>query len=397
MAQLWKKKTEPDPEILRFTSGEDPILDQRLILYDCKASIAHVKTLGKIGILTPDEVQKLVQELERIVLLHRQGKFTITPEQEDCHTAIENYLTNVLGPLGEKIHTARSRNDQVIAALRLFYKDSLSSIQKKTQEFIKVLEKFSKRYGHILIPGYTHTRKAMPSSIALWAGGYREAFLDDLKLLDFVYNLVDQSPLGTGAGFGVPLEMDRAYTAKEAGFSRVQQNPIYVQLSRGKFESTLVHGLAQLLLDINRMATDLILFSMPEFGFFILPEAFCTGSSIMPHKKNPDVLELLRAKYHAVSARSQELQSLIANLISGYHRDLQLSKKLVMEALDITLECMEIMRRVIENLQVDEKACQNAMSNELFATEEVYELVKKGVPFREAYRQVARHYEEKMA
>lgn len=393
MAQLWKKKTEPDPEILRFTSGEDPILDQRLIPYDCKASIAHVKTLGKIGILTPDEVQKLVQELERIVLLHRQGKFIITPEQEDCHTAIENYLTNVLGPLGEKIHTARSRNDQVIAALRLFYKDSLSSIQKKTQEFIKVLEKFSKWYGHIPIPGYTHTRKAMPSSIALWAGGYREAFLDDLKLLDFVYNLVDQSPLGTGAGFGVPLEMDRAYTAKEAGFSRVQQNPIYAQLSRGKFESILVHGLAQLLLDINRMATDLILFSMPEFGFFILPEAFCTGSSIMPHKKNPDVLELLRAKYHAVSARSQELQSLIANLISGYHRDLQLSKKPVMEALDITLECMEIMRRVIENLQVDEKACQNAMSNELFATEEVYELVKKGVPFREAYRQVARRYE----
>lgn len=393
MAQLWKKKTEPDPEILRFTSGEDPILDQRLIPYDCKASIAHAKMLGKIGILTSDEVQKLVQELEHIMTLHQEGQFTIAPEQEDCHTAIENHLTQVLGPLGEKIHTARSRNDQVLAALRLFYKDAIHSIREKTQALINVLHSFSQRFGHIAIPGYTHTRKAMPSSIGLWTGGYREAFQDDLKLLDFVAELMDQSPLGTGAGYGIPLEIDRAFVAKEAGFSRVQGNPIYVQLSRGKFESTLVHSLAQLLLDVNRMATDLIVFSMPEFGFFVLPEAFCTGSSIMPQKKNPDVLELLRAKYHAVSARSQELQSLVANLISGYHRDLQLSKKPVMEALDITSECVEILRRVIENLQVDEKACQKAMTKELFATEEVYALVKKGIPFREAYRQVAKRYE----
>lgn len=393
MAQLWKKKTEPDPEILRFTSGEDPILDQRLIPYDCKASIAHAKMLGKMGILSPDEVQKLVQELEHIIILHQEGKFTITPEQEDGHTAIENHLTRILGSLGEKIHTARSRNDQVIAALRLFYKDETLSIREKIQALINALNGLSQRFGHIAIPGYTHTRKAMPSSVSLWAGAYQEAFQDDLKLLDFVYDLMDQSPLGTGAGFGIPLEIDRAFVAKEAGFGRVQENPIYVQLSRGKFEATLVHALAQLLLDINRMATDLILFSMPEFGFFILPEAFCTGSSIMPQKKNPDVLELLRAKYHAVSTRSQELQSLIANLISGYHRDLQLSKKPVMEALDITSECIEIMRRVLENLQVDEKTCKKAMTKEIFATAEVYELVKKGIPFREAYRQVAKRYE----
>jgi len=393
MTQLWKKKREPNPDILRFTSGEDPILDQRLIPYDCKASIAHAKMLGKIGILTSEEVQKLVQELEHIILLHQEGQFTITAEQEDCHTAIENHLTKVLGALGEKIHTARSRNDQVIAALRLFYKEALTSIQEKTKELIKALEDLSQRFGSVVLPGYTHTRKAMPSSIALWAGGYREAFQDDLRLLDFVYDLMDQSPLGTGAGFGVPLEIDRVFTAKEAGFSRVQENPIYVQLSRGKFESTLVHGLAQLLLDINRMATDLILFSMPEFGFFILPEAFCTGSSIMPQKKNPDVLELLRAKYHGVAARSQELQSLIANLISGYHRDLQLSKKPVMEALDTTRECIEMMTRVIQNLQVDESACQKAMTKELFATEEVYALVRQGIPFREAYRRVGKRYE----
>jgi len=393
MTQLWKKKREPNPDILRFTSGEDPILDQRLIPYDCKASIAHAKMLGKIGILTSEEVQKLVQELEHIILLHQEGQFTITAEQEDCHTAIENHLTKVLGALGEKIHTARSRNDQVIAALRLFYKEALTSIQEKTKELIKALEDLSQRFGSVVLPGYTHTRKAMPSSIALWAGGYREAFQDDLRLLDFVYDLMDQSPLGTGAGFGVPLEIDRVFTAKEAGFSRVQENPIYVQLSRGKFESTLVHGLAQLLLDINRMATDLILFSMPEFGFFILPEAFCTGSSIMPQKKNPDVLELLRAKYHGVAARSQELQSLIANLISGYHRDLQLSKKPVMEALDTTRECIEMMTRVIQNLQVDEAACRKAMTKELFATEEVYALVRQGIPFREAYRRVGKRYE----
>jgi argininosuccinate lyase len=391
--KLWKKKTELDPEIERFTVGDDPILDLRLVRFDCIASIAHAKMLGKIGVLTKEEVDQLKKELEAIIRLADEGKFIIAREQEDCHTAIENRLTEKLGELGQKIHTARSRNDQVLAALRLFYKHELGIVKEKSGSLILSLGTLIEKYGAIRLPGYTHTRKAMVSSVALWAGGFREALEENLRLLDFVHSLVDQSPLGTGAGYGLPLDVDRPFTAKEAGFSRVQENPVYVQLSRGKFEATLVHALGQFMLDLNRMAADLIFFSMPEVGFFVLPDTFCTGSSIMPQKKNPDVLELVRAKYHAVLACETQLKTATANLISGYHRDLQLTKKPVMEALDITRDSLSIMSRVIGNLEVDKAACEKALTEEVFATEKVYELVRQGVPFREAYRRVGRKYE----
>jgi argininosuccinate lyase len=391
--KLWKKQTEPDSDIERFTVGDDPILDLRLVRYDCIASIAHAKMLGRIRILDAEEVRKLSEELKAIIILADEGKFSIPREMEDCHTAIENRLTERLGELGKKIHTARSRNDQVLAALRLFYMEELHRIKDSALALSRELESLAKRSGAVRLPGYTHTRKAMVSSVALWADGFREWIEDDLRLLDFVLWLVDQSPLGTGAGYGVPLEVDRPFTAKEAGFSRVQNNPVYVQLSRGKFEATLVHALGQLMLGLNRMSSDLIFFSMPEIGFFILPEAFCTGSSIMPHKKNPDVLELVRAKAHEVLARETQLRTATVNLISGYHRDLQLTKKPVMEAIDITRGSLSIMAKVVAALEADAAACERGLTEEVFATDKVYDLVKQGMPFREAYRTVGKQYE----
>lgn len=391
--KLWKKQTEPDPEIERFTVGDDPLLDLRLVRYDCIASIAHAKMLGRIKILSAEEVRKLTEELNAIIALADEGKFRIPREIEDCHTAIENRLTERFGELGKKIHTARSRNDQVLAALRLFYMDELHWIEEAAQALSRALGSLAERSGEVRLPGYTHTRKAMVSSVALWADGFREWFEDDARLLDFVRSLVDQSPLGTGAGYGVPLDVDRPFTAKEAGFSRVQNNPVYVQLSRAKFEATLVHALGQLMLGLNRMSADLIFFSMPEIGFFILPEAFCTGSSIMPQKKNPDVLELVRAKYHEVLGREMQIKTATANLISGYHRDLQLTKKPVMEAIDITRDSLSVMAKVIAAVEVDATACSKGLTEEVFATERVYDLVKKGVPFRDAYRTVGKQYE----
>ncbi|MFA6553529.1 MAG: lyase family protein, partial [Patescibacteria group bacterium] len=257
---------------------------------------------------------------------------------------------------------------------------------------VGAMRKFSKKYGKIEFPGYTHTRKAMPSSIALWTGAYIESMQDNVKILESVLELIDFSPLGTGAGYGVPLKIDRAYTAQLLGFKRVQGNPIYAQNSRGKFESSILHALSLVMLDLNKMATDLILFSMPEFGYFGLPKEFCTGSSIMPQKKNPDVLELIRAKYHVVVSYEIQVKGLAGNLISGYHRDLQLTKEPVMKGLDIVQKSLDITALVFSGLSVNKKHCSTAMTQEVYATNEVYKLVKNGVPFREAYRQVAQKF-----
>lgn len=391
--KLWQKNSKLDPRIEAYTVGDDPILDLNLVKYDCLASIAHTRMLGKIGVLEKEEVEKLEKELNHIIELNQKNKFHITLEQEDCHTAIENHLTEKLGELGEKIHTARSRNDQVLAALRLYYKSELDKIEKMIHDFLQSLQNLMKHSGSVQFPGYTHTRKAMVSSVSLWAAGYAESMADNLSLLDFTRELIDQSPLGTGAGYGVPLNVDREFTAEQAGFSRVQQHPTYVQLSRGKLESTLLHAMTQIMVDLNRLASDLILFSESVLGYFRLPPALCTGSSIMPHKKNPDVLELVRAHYHRVLAGEIQLKTQIGNLISGYHRDMQITKKPVMESLDITEKSITIITLVIDNLKVDPEKCKAGLTPEIYATEKVYALVKEGVPFREAYRRIAREFE----
>jgi argininosuccinate lyase len=391
--KLWEKGYKLNKQVESFTVGEDYILDQKLVPYDCLASIAHAKMLGRMGLLSQEEVQKIVSELEKIQELSQKGKFKIRKSQEDCHTAIEDYLTRKLGQLGKKIHTARSRNDQVLTALRLFYKDQLKECQKLVILLVKTLKRFNEKYGEIKMPGFTHMRKAMPSSIALWAGSFVDSMKDNLALIDLAFKLVDQSPLGTGAGYGIPMEVDREFTAKLLGFKKVQLNPLYAQNSRGKFESTILHALTQIAFDLNKIASDLIMFSMPEFGFFELPEEFLTGSSIMPQKKNPDVLELLRARYQEVLSCEFQIKNTSSNLISGYNRDIQLTKRPMIRAFEVILESLSIACLIFSHLKVKRENCEKALTEEVYATEKVYELVKQGVPFREAYQKVAKSFQ----
>ncbi len=388
--RLWDTKNALHDTILKFTVGDDYLLDMQLIQYDCQASIAHARTLAKIGILSAEELNAIEAALQEIIQQVEVGTFTIRPEQEDMHTAIEEYLTQKLGDTGKKIHTGRSRNDQVLAALRLFYKDHLQHIQEQLSALLQVLEQFAQKYADVPLPGYTHTRKAMPYSVAQWTQAFADAMKDNQRLLATVMEWTDQSPLGSGAGFGVPLPLDREFTARELGFSRVQWNPLYVQNSRGKFEALILHAFAQIALDLNRMASDLIFFTQPELGFFELPENFVTGSSIMPHKQNPDVLELMRAYAHRLVAAQLEVQMLVSNLISGYHRDYQLTKKPMLEGFAVVEQLLEVSRLLFQHLRVNAAACQQAMTDDLFATHKVYELVQQGMPFRDAYRQVAK-------
>jgi argininosuccinate lyase len=387
-SKLWEKGYRLDEQVEAFTVGDDYLLDQRLVRYDCLASMAHARTLGRAGILEEKEVEHLLDELERIIQLDQAGDFPILREQEDCHTAIENHLTRELGELGAKIHTGRSRNDQVLAALRLYYKEEVAKCKELMTELAMCLEQFAARCGEVELPGYTHTRKAMPSSVALWAESFLDSMDDNVRLIDVALDLIDQSPLGTGAGYGVPLDLDREYTAELLEFERVQQNPIYAQNSRGKFEATILHALAQVMLDLNKMATDLIVFSMTEFGYFELPEELCTGSSIMPQKRNPDVLELVRAKYHHVVALEFQVKNTIANLLSGYNRDQQLTKGPTMRGLEVTRASLSVMALVFDGLNVNADRCRAGLTDEVYATARVYELVKEGVPFREAYRRI---------
>jgi len=390
--KLWNKDYKFNEAIERFTVGDDYILDQKLVKYDCLASIVHAKMLGKIGILKSKEVNQIVHELKNIIVLDKDGKFKIAEEDEDCHTAIENYLTKKLGDVGKKIHTARSRNDQVLTALRLYEKDELQDCKKLVKTFSAGMKVFSNKYGKVGFPGYTHTRKAMPSSIKLWATAFIDSMNDNIKVIDSTLDLIDQSPLGTGAGYGVPLKLDRQYTAKLLGFKAVQENPIYAQLSRGKFESTIIHVLSLITGDLNRMASDMILFSLSEFGYFELPKEFCAGSSIMPHKKNPDVLELIRAKHHTIVSLEFEIKNITSNLISGYHRDFQLTKGSTMKALDITKQSLSVMSLVFTGLVINKEKCEQAMTKEIYAAEEAIKLSKKGIPFRDTYKKVSKDY-----
>ena len=393
--KLWQKGVPLNKQIEAFTVGNDYLIDQQLVTFDCTASIAHARMLGKIGILTATEVDALVHELNHIKTLAAEGNFTIKQEDEDCHTAIENHLTQKLGETGQKIHTGRSRNDQILTALRLFYKDALETCNEEIDTLQQAMRSFAAKYKTVAFPGWTHTRKAMPSSINLWANSIIDAMEDNKLLLKTALQLVDQSPLGTGAGYGVPMQLDREFTAEELRFSKIQMNPIYAQNSRGKFEATILHALSQIMFDLNKFATDLIFFSLPEYGFMELPDEFCTGSSIMPQKKNPDVLELLRAKYHDVVAKEFQLKSLTGNLISGYHRDLQLTKEPVFSSFQMTLSSLSITALIFKNLTVNEINCKNGLTEELFATQNVYKRVQNGVPFREAYRQVAKKIHKK--
>jgi len=391
--KLWGSGLSTDDQVERFTADEDRLLDQRLVRFDAQASIAHAHMLQSIGVLEPEETEALVAELERILSLDEQGQFPLLEGDEDCHSAIERHLTERVGQAGKKLHLGRSRNDQVLVAMRLYEKEALASIDAGLEAFDAVLAGRIERDGGTAMPGYTHMQRAMPSSIGMWLGSYRAAVADDRTLLRAVVEVLDQNPLGTAAGFGVPVfKLDRAMTTRELGFHRVLDNPMYAQLSRGKLESSILHVISQVLLALNRLASDLLLFSTAEFAFVRLPIALCTGSSIMPQKKNADVLELVRARYHEVLGAEMQVKSLVGNLMSGYHRDLQLTKGPVLRSLDTAGACVAIMTRVVDELTIDQARCEAAVTPEVRATEDAYRLVAGGMPFRDAYREIAKRF-----
>lgn len=388
--KLWQKDYELNKQIEKFTVGNDPLIDLKLVKYDCIASIAHAKMLKKIGILSNNELTELEKELKNIIKLAQMNKFKIKMEEEDCHTAIENHLTKRLGKIGRKIHTARSRNDQVLTAIRLYSKDKLKQIETSLLALVETLKKVSMKYKNVGIPGYTHSRKAMPYSVGKYFEAFKEAFEDDMLLLKLAYKINDQNPLGSAAGYGVNLEIDRDLTSKLLNFSKIQNNELYCQNSRGKFESIILFALSQIMLDLQKLANDLILFSMDEFGYFNLPDEFCTGSSIMPHKKNADVLELVRAKSAVINSYYSQLIEIVKGLHSGYNRDMQLTKEPLMKGFEITLDTMKIMNMVIANMKVNNKNCKKACTKEIYSVDKAYDLVKKGTAFRDAYQKISK-------
>jgi argininosuccinate lyase len=388
-ARLWEKGAALDEVVHRFTVGDDPAWDRHLAHWDCLGSAAHAQTLARAGWLSRAELDALLVGLAEIDALVRAGQFEIPTELEDCHTAIEASLTQRCGEAGAKIHAGRSRNDQIATTMRLFMRHHVLNWLDLLREFAETTLARVRRDGEIAMPGYTHLQPAMPSSVGQWLHAVIEAALEQMRAAFDLLDRLDACPLGTGAGFGVPLPLDRAYSAELLGFARVQRSPIDVQNSRGRMEKYFVRVAADAATILEKLSSDLILFSTAEFGFFGLPEAMTTGSSIMPQKMNPDVLELLRARSARLPARLVELEYISGKLPSGYHRDLQLTKEpTIRTALEVA-EMLQIATRVMAGLTINAERLAAAMRPELYATHAALELTGKGVPFREAYRRVA--------
>lgn len=388
---LWGSGDAPlDPRVLAYTAGEDRALDQRLLPWDVVGSLGHIESLRRAKLLTPREHERLRAALRRALRLVQEGALTVEAGDEDAHSALEKHLVQTLGPLGEKVHTGRSRNDQVICALRLLAKDRLLAIAHAALDAAEALAGWGARHARVVFPGYTHQRRAMPSTIGLWAGGFAEALLDDLGPLDAVFALTDRSPLGSAAGYGVPLPLDRGAAARALGFASVQRNVTAVQASRGKLEAQTIAALWGFAFDLGKLSWDAILFSSEEFGFFTLPPVLATGSSIMPQKRNPDVFEMTRARAASLDGLLVEAMALAGGLPSGYHRDLQATKGSFLRALDLLDEMLRMIAFAVPALGVDEARCAAALSPELFATDEALRRVREGASFRGAYREVAK-------
>ena len=388
MSKLWQKNYELNALIEEFTVGIDYILDQKLIPSDCVASMAHARMLQTIGILTEEETTALSEGLLQILNEHKEGNFPITRSDEDGHTAIENRLVELAGDAGKKIHTGRSRNDQVVTALRVYGRSKVLQMIREGGMLVQSLLTLAEKHKNTPMPGRTHMQIAMPSSVGLWAAGFAEEMADSLKLLSSVWEILDQNPLGAAAGYGVPLKLDRAMTARLMGFSRVQNNVIYVNNSRGKMELMVLDMLDQMVLSMSKMAQDLILFSLPEFGYFSLPAELCSGSSIMPQKKNPDGLELMRAKAGTVSACGTQVRNILRSLPSGYNRDFQETKEPFLKGCDITLQSLRVMTLTFDKLQVNPDKLKAGFSKDIYATDVALELVAGGMSFRDAYKEV---------
>jgi len=388
---IWKKQSKgeiTDPAIMEFLAGEDVELDQALILFDLQASAAHVKGLKQIGILDDDESLRLLDGLKKIEDDLKQGERTLDSRFEDGHSAIESWLTEMLGDVGGKIHTGRSRNDQVAVALRLYMKDRLAGLQSICTDIASVLLQRIKTEADIPMAGYTHMQSAMPSSAGLWLAGHAEAFIDNAQLASLTIDWLDASPLGTASGFGVNLDLPREEVARDLGFARILVNPQYAQNSRGKIELQALSVLSACTLDLRRIAWDLSLFTTSEFGFVKLPAQYCTGSSIMPNKNNPDTVELLRAVHGVVQGAQTEL-SAVLSLPSGYQRDLQATKPPLMRAFKKGLQALALMPDLLGSFSWQTEKMRASISAEMLATDHALNLAREGIPFRDAYRSAA--------
>ena len=386
--KLWQKNYTLDLLMERFTVRNDYVLDMDLVLSDLVGSAAHMRGLGKIGILTDEEVRILDEGLRKLALKRKEGTFVIKPSDEDCHTAIEGYLTEFYGDVGKKIHTGRSRNDQVQTAIRIFLRQAVLRLSDSVCSLISSMIDFSKKNVLVPMPGRTHMQKAMPSSVALWMMSYAEELMDEVIMAEGLYDIFDQSPLGSAASYGTTLPIDREYTSALMGFSKVQNNVLYANNCRGKYELFFLDWCSYVALTLSKLSQDLMLFTLPEFSYFSLPAELCTGSSIMPQKKNPDGLELARSRTSLITSLADRARGIIKSLPSGYNRDFQDTKEPLIEGFKAAEELILIFNRMVEGLDVHADALEKACTSELYATDRVMEKVLAGGNFRDSYRQI---------
>ena len=388
MAKLWQKsKSKLHSLVEQYTVGDDYILDKVLMPYDIQATQSHIQGLQKLGIFKASEVTKLSSALKKLEKEFKTGKIKIRVQDEDCHTVIENYLVRRFRNLGKKVHTGRSRNDQVLVAIRLYMKDQIKILEKEVKNLAKDFLEFAEKNTTVPLPGYSHTQQAMLSSVAHWAASFTESLIDDKEFLHKVYEHIDKNPLGSAAGFGVSMLLPREKTSKLLKFKNTQINSLYCQASRGKFESTYLEGLSQIMLTLGRFANDLILFTSQEFAFFKIKDSLVTGSSIMPQKRNLDAMEILRGKVNVILSNHQLIQNLSKGLISGYHRDLQLLKKPLIESTETVMQSLKIASLHIKGIKPQQQQIEETIKKEIFMADLANDLVKtKKIPFRTAYK-----------
>ena len=387
--KLWNKNDKLDNKIETFTVGNDRIFDMYIAKYDVKASIAHAKMLSKIGVINNEEESLLVKELKTILSLIEKSEFKIEEKFEDIHSKIEFYLTDKLGDLGKKIHTGRSRNDQVLVALQLYFKDEILIIKNKIKELFDTLIILSKKNSKHLLPGYTHLQSAMPSSFGLWFSSYAENMIDDVLYFNTAFQINDQNPLGSAAGYGSSFNIDRKMTTKELGFSDLKYNVVAAQMNRGRIEKSLAIAISSISSTLSTFCSDICLYMTQELNFISFPDELTTGSSIMPHKKNPDVFELVRAKCNSLKSLPNEFLIMSNNLTSGYHRDLQLYKEKIIQAINEIVNCLEIFNYSIKKIKVRRDILKDKKYEYIFSVENLNELVKSGKSFRDSYNQVS--------
>jgi argininosuccinate lyase len=388
MATLWNKGTAPDALINAFTVGNDREYDLRLAKYDILGSLAHIKMLVQIGLLTAQEHVLLHDELLKLLDEVTRGMFVIDEGVEDIHSQVELTLTNRVGEVGKKVHAGRSRNDQVLVDVKLYLKAEVLHIKSRAVALFEILQALSEAHKDVLLPGYTHTQVAMPSSFGLWFGGYAETLIDDLYVLHAAYRVVNQNPLGSAAGYGSSFPLDRDLTTSELGFRTLNYNVIAAQLSRVKSEKAVAQGISAIAATLNKFAADCVLYMSQNFGFISFPDELVTGSSIMPHKKNPDVWELVRAKANRLQSIPNEISLLLTNLPHGYHRDYQLLKEILFPAIDTLHALLDITLFMLKHIRVNKNIIHDAKYDYLFTVEEVNKKVLAGAPFRDAYKQV---------